>query len=135
MWGYQDYEFEVTELRGERLQSLVLFGAPNDAQKLLGCLVSGGAFHAYLSAFIGFCSELDAEGVQNVSELYEDIESMDVAEAFGLRDQPIESVRGRRDDGHMTLEIVFSSATVRLVEVDPQDPHSDARLELIRTEG
>ena len=135
MWGYQDYEFEVTELRGELLQSLVLFGTPNDAQKLLGCLASGAAFHTYLSAFIGFCSELDAEGVQNVSELYEDIESMDIAEAFGLRDQPIESVRGHRDDGHMTLEFVFSSATLRLVEVDPQDPHSDARLELIRTEG
>lgn len=135
MWGYQDYEFEVTELRGEQLRSLVLFGTPNDAQKLLGRLASGGAFHAYLSAFIGFCHELDDEGVQDVSELYEDIESKDIAEAFGLRDQPIEPVRGHRDDGHMTLEIVFSSAAVRLVEVDPQDPHSDSRFEVIRTDG
>ena len=135
MWCYQDYEFEVMELRGERLQSLILFGTPDDPQKLLGRLVSGGAFHAYVSAFIGFCHELDADGVQFELELYEDIESTDIAEAFGLRDQPIESVRGHRDDGHMTLEFVFSSATLRLVEIDPKDPHSDARLELIRTEG
>lgn len=135
MWGYQDYEFEVTELRGERLQSLVLFGTTNDAQKLLGRLESGAAFAAFLGAFIGFCHDLDADGVRFELELYEDVESMDVAREFGLHDQPIESVRGHRDDGHMTLEIVFSSATVRLVEVDPKDPHSDARLELIRTEG
>ncbi|MCB9604781.1 MAG: hypothetical protein H6720_31055 [Sandaracinus sp.] len=135
MWGYQDYEFEVPELQGERLQSLVLFGTPDDAQKLLGRLVSGGAFHAYLSAFIGFCHETDAEGAEFDVKLYEDVESMDIAQALGLHDQPIEGVRCRREGGHVTLEIVFSSATVRLVEVDPQDPHSDSRLELIRTEA
>lgn len=134
MWKYQDFDFEVPELRGERLQSLVLFGPPNDAQKLLGRTASGGAFEAYLSAFIGFCHELDADGVQFVSEIYEDLESTDIAHVLGLHDQPIEAVRCRSDDGHRILEIVLPSATVRLVEVDPKDPHSDSRFEVIRPE-
>lgn len=44
--------------------------------------------------------------MQDVSVLYEDIESMDIAQAFALHDQPNESVRGHRDDGHMTLDNV-----------------------------
>jgi hypothetical protein len=98
-------------------------------------LASGGAFEAYLSTFIGFCHEPDAEGVQFVSKIYEDLESTDIAQELGLLDHPIEGVRCRSDDGHRTLEIVLPSAPVRLVEVDPQDPHSDSRFELIRTDG
>lgn len=97
-------------------------------------LGEGSRVRGVLSAFIGFCHELDAEGVQVVSEIYEDLESTDIAHVLGLHDQPIDAVRCRSDDGHRTLEIVLPSATVRLVEVDPQDPHSDSRFEVIRPE-
>lgn len=131
-YGYQDDRFEVPEVGGEVLEELVVFlsedGGP---EKLLGRLRRGDAFHAFLSAFLGFWDELDEEGYASVRETYEGLTEVDLLATHRLRGAPILRAWCERVGGKLRITIRFAAGELRFEEVDPRDVDTDLTLRFV----
>ena len=131
-YGYQDDSFDVDEVRGQRLAGLLVFMDDDAPQKLLGVLENGQRFHFYLWAFIGFWSELDEEGYEDVLSDYEDCIALDYAAKHDLTGLEIKEATCRKTSKGTCISVRFRSGLLRLTEVDPTDPHSDSSIEFVR---
>jgi len=134
LWGYQDDQFVVHEVANKFIESLFLFVDDGVPQTFLATLTDGTACHFYLSAFLGFWSELDEQGYHSVRELYADCLAVDFALQYSLQGCKIEKAFCQRIAGKTQLKLVLQRGTISMFEADPSDPHSDSKVTFFATE-
>ena len=130
MNGYQSDSFNVAEVRGQAVRSLIGFGAEGRPEKLLLEIGTRARFELYLDAGLAFWHELDEEGHRGVLDDYSGQARVDYAAQYSLRDAQVLEVSCTRSAKAGTcVEIRFASGSLRFRQADPTNLDSESLLE------